>query len=281
MIESSGIIRGGMEITAQGILKVPIVFVRFAGDNAISPGGLWSDPNVLPTQFANLLNQSIPIGNIYTNNNLSKYYDLFSGGNGLGVEGEFQVIGDVFYITVSKSYNQYTSNGAVAKEVINILDGLIDFRQYDNWRFKDNNELYNHQYLPYNPKPGTSGDGKLDCMVIFSRLRVINDEESIGGYAELGLSETIVKDGIAISNECGVTGFNAYKRWPESIMSIIAHELGHYQFGMVDGNTGSHFDGRYNNDTSYNYGNLHSFSLMTRYGGHHCLMPMRNTAWGG
>lgn len=269
MIESSGIIRGGMEITAQGILKVPIVFVRFAGDNAISPGGLWSDPNVLPTQFANLLDQSIPIGNIYTNNNLSKYYDLFSGGNGLGVAGEFQVIGDVFYVTVSKSYNQYSTDGEIAEEVINILDGLIDFRQYDNWRFKVNNEFYNHQYVPFNPKTGTSADGKLDCMVIFSRLGTKTPNDDVGGIASLGGIGTLIKDGITINNRCGVTGFNAHKRWPENIMAIISHELGHYQFGMIGGNDGSHFDGRYLTDTSYNYGNLHSFSLMTRYGCHH------------
>jgi hypothetical protein len=52
-------------------------------------------------------------------------------------------------------------------------------------------------------------------------------------------------------------------------MAIISHEIGHYQFGMFGSNYGSHFDGRYLADTSYNYGNLHSFSLMTTYGGHH------------
>ncbi|MBK8662375.1 MAG: hypothetical protein IPN18_11435 [Ignavibacteriales bacterium] len=36
LIESSGIIRGGREITAQGVLKVPIVLPRFQQDNSTS-----------------------------------------------------------------------------------------------------------------------------------------------------------------------------------------------------------------------------------------------------
>jgi hypothetical protein len=77
LIESSGIIRGGREITAQGVLKVPIVFVRFQQDNSTSQ--FWPNADILPTPLFELLDSIIPVSSVFSYNNLSKYYDMFSG----------------------------------------------------------------------------------------------------------------------------------------------------------------------------------------------------------
>jgi|GEM_PF-1197783 hypothetical protein len=244
LIESSGIIRGGREITAQGVLKVPIVFVRFQQDNSTSQ--FWPNADILPTPLFELLDSIIPVSSVFSYNNLSKYYDMFSGGNGNGSLGEFKVIGKVFYIQLSQTHSSYANDALIATEVLDSLDKKINFREFDNWRFKVNNELYNHQYLPYNPRSGNSADGILDFMVIFSRHVSRSAPGNVGGYAALVGIGNIVKDGILINPSCGVWGFNAVERTDSRIKGIIAHEIGHFQFGFGTGITGAHYGKRYN-----------------------------------
>jgi hypothetical protein len=256
MRSTTGIVAGGKDITATGTLKIPIVFVRFADDNATTSN--WPIANLLPTWATNYVDSNIPVNNIYTNNNLSKFYDLSSGGNGSGTLGEFQVIGDVYFISLPQNRADFIKDGDVSSAILNILDDPsgfdVDFTDYDNWQFKVGGTPYNHTNIP---------DGVLDFMLIYWKSESISLGANIGGVAGLGFSGTITKDGIDIKSSNGVLGFKAQKYGNEHTIWISAHEIGHHQFGMTGGNTGSHFNGR-----ADRYGNIQRFGLMTRSEGH-------------
>lgn len=256
MRSATGIVAEGKDITAHGTLKIPIVFVRFADDNTTTAN--WVTANKLPTWASRFVDPSIPANNIYQDQNLSMFYDLASGGDGSGTLGDFQVIGDVYFITLeeNKSYYQYFTrrDGQVSKDVIDILDDPngphnVDFTDYDNWEFKVGDTAYVHKNEP---------DGILDFMLIYWKDISISYASNVGGVASLGYSGTVEKDGVEINTSNGVRGFNAQNYKKEKIISITAHELGHHQFGMINGDSGSHFDGR-----ADNYGNIESFGLMT------------------
>jgi len=169
---ATGIVQGGKDITATGTLKIPIVFVKFADDDATT--SYWPDADVLPDWAANFVNPSIPANNIYQNNNFSKFYDLSSGGNGNGTLGEFQVIGDVYFVTLNKNKSYYEVAGRrdaqVSRDVIDTLDNPagvfnLDFSEYDNWEFKVGGEAYTHDDNP---------DGVLDFMLIYWKRESIS-----------------------------------------------------------------------------------------------------------
>lgn len=280
MRDENGIIRGGMYKTASGVLRIPIVFVRFADDfQTGSVPGFWDTATVKPQWMKTFLDTIVPANGIYLNNNLSKYYDLFSGGDNNGNPGRFKVIGDVFLVSLDKTRSQFNGDAAVTLAVLDSLDNpsgsyKVDFRKYDNWKFMVNGLNYNHVYQPFNPRLGISADSILDCMAIFWREKSINYQiTNVGGYMSLGqgLPTNVIKDNIKIKENSGISGFNARERNLESIMAIIAHEIGHYQFGINNHNIGSHYDGKTISPESnyYNSGNMHSFALMTSYGGHH------------
>ncbi|KAA3610775.1 MAG: T9SS C-terminal target domain-containing protein [Calditrichaeota bacterium] len=266
---ATGIIEGGKNISASGTLKIPIVFVMFADDNFTSSH--WPDADAIPDWASLFVSSKIPTNNLYLTDSFSKFYDLSSGGDGNGTLGAFQVIGDVYFIKLSqnRAYYQIAGRGdkKVSEDVIDILDDPmgfdVDFREYDNWEFKVGGTFYDHDYRPFDPATGISADGKLDFMLIYWKEESITSGSNVGGYAGLGFSGTVTKDGIGITSSNGVTGFHASKFGARKTMAVSAHEIGHHQFGIINGNTGSHFDGR--ND---GYGNIRKFGLMTRGDGY-------------
>jgi len=263
---STGIIQEGKDITASGILRIPIVFVKFSDD--VTTTSYWPVANTLPTWAATFIDSQIPTNGIYANNNFSKFYDLSSGGNGSGALGRFQVIGDVYFVNLPNSrayYDTSRKDAGVSADVINILDTQfnVDFRIYDNWEFKVEGEYYNHSYRPYNSQVGLSADGKIDFMVIYWKDASIELNSNVGGRADLGLSENITKDGVTISSSNGIIGYKAQIYGLERTLWVTAHEIGHHQFGMYYGNTYSHFNG-----WSTVYGNIQQFGLMTTAEGH-------------
>lgn len=269
MRTSEGIIQGGKSLTASGTLKVPIVFVKFSDDNSTTTH--WPNANSLPSWASNFIDSESPSNNIYQNDNFSKFCDLASGGDGDGNLGEFQVIGDVYFVTLNNTRSYYENNGkdpAVSEDVIDILndpngDFDVDFREYDNWILNKDGEYYNHEYSPFDPSTGESADSTLDMILLCWK------EESIslptaGGEATLGFSGTIIKDGINIKKENGIRGYKASLYGPDRFPFICAHEIGHHQFGMISGNSGSHFNGRKDS-----YGNFQRLGLMTLSEGSH------------
>lgn len=263
----TGIVQGGKNITASGILKIPIVFVRFADDNATTSH--WPTADELPSWAENFVDSQVPSNGVFNYNNLTKFYDLSSGGNCNGTLGAFHVVGDVYFIDLPNNRSYYSNDGAVSIAALNILDDPsgpfnVDFRKYDNWEFKVGGKYYDHDYRPFNPVSGVSADNKLDFMLIYWKAKSKSMNSDVGGVASLGVGySTQTKDGISISSSMGVLGFKAETFGIEHTIWITAHEIGHHQFGITGFNTGSHFNGR-----ADRYGNIQRFGLMTRSEGH-------------
>lgn len=264
MRNTHGIIQGGMKKTASGTLKVLVVFVRFADDQTNTQ--YWPNYNVLPDWAANLVDAEVPANGIYTNVNLSSYFDMASGGDGNGNLGEFQMIGDVYYISTDQPRSAYTTDASTASHVFAKLDDPsgpynIDFREYDNWRFVKNGENYNHEFIPFDPLSQTGGDGKVDHIFLFFRDSSLTVAPDKGGYSTLPTTFS-TNDGVDINSADGSTQFYAKDRGPflQDRRAVIAcaHEYGHHLFGTINSNYGSHFD-----RSDLNEGNVHCFFLMT------------------
>ena len=261
---SFGIVPGGKHITADGVLKILIVFVRFSDDYVNTD--TWTNYTTLPTWAANMVDNSVPANGIYANENLSNFIDRFSGGDGSGNAGDLQIIGDVYYVSLSNPRSTYFTDIQVNNEVIDILDDTggpfnIDFREYDNWEFKVGNTAYVHDYRPYNSATGTGGDGNLDFMAVFWRDISISRASDVGGVSSISMTAT-TRDGISITTSSGITGFKAREFYNFKVIRIISHELGHNMMGISGGNYYSHFDRK-----NINEGNISFSSLMVNYGG--------------
>ncbi len=265
---ANGIIQGGKKKTASGILRVLVIFVRFKDDNTNTAS--WPNYQVLPNWAANFVDSQVPSNNIYQNINLSKYFDMESGGNGNGTLGQFQVIGDVYYVTTDKNRSQYRYDSEVNLHVLQKLDNYynVDFRKYDNWKFMVNGEDYNHSYVPFNPQTGTGGDGKLDHIFINWRDSSFFYSSSIGGYNGIETNFTS-NDGVIINDYDGSTQFNVMNKGGNFLQNryvyvVCAHEYCHFLFGG-SGNIKTHFDGEavHNSHPDANIGNISRFALMT------------------
>lgn len=263
-----GVPVGGMKKTSSGILKVLVVFVRFRDDDVN-----WADGtsySTLPEWAAKFVNTSIPSNGIYNDINLTNFFDRASGGDGMGLLGSFQVIGDVIYITTYGKRTDYTTDAAVNQHVLTLLDDPtlydIDFRKYDNWRFVSGGINYSHDYLPFNETTGVGGDGIVDQMFICYR-DASKAAPGAGGYHDISLlSNFNTNDGKTINTNSGSTVANTmYNSGYPSDFYAPAHEYCHYLFSWSDnGNTNGHFDGRTYNNHSLNKGLLGQFSLMQR-----------------
>lgn len=119
-----GVVQGGRLKTAQGVLKVLLVYARFSDDN-YNDNPYWPNPGILPQFLQNSVNSSIPSNNIYADLNVSNFIDRASGGNGAGKLAVFQMIGDVFYVTLPNTkeyYRTHGGDGAVNYAVLSALD---------------------------------------------------------------------------------------------------------------------------------------------------------------
>ncbi|MCC6550924.1 MAG: hypothetical protein IT279_12740 [Ignavibacteriaceae bacterium] len=252
-------IHGGKLKTAQGILKVLCVFVRFNGDNVATDN--WPNPSVLPSWAENIVDAEIPQNQIYSNLNVSNFFDRSSGGDGDGNLGAFQVIGDVIYITTNYPETHYFGNlYAVNEEIFDRLDDVVDYSDYDNWTFVKRGEYFNHDYAP---------DGIVDHIFVFHRN--FHGGNQYGGYSHIDVSNKLTNDNISITSSSGSTHFN-YKNMncPDAAFGP-GHEYGHYLFGGTQ--VTGHIDGRdwqawknwtYNNNLNgwTNYGRVNPFTLM-------------------
>lgn len=246
--------RGGREITNQGTLRVLVVYVRFADD--VLNTADWPNYAVLPTWAQTLVDPSVPpLGGTYTAKNLSDFFDRCSGGDGTGNLGLLRVIGDVYYVTTDGPRSAYGSDAAVHQHVWQKLDHpkgayRINFALYDNWKFMNNGEHYNHQNVP---------DGKVDYIFMNWRERSISYSSQVLGIKTLSASFA-TNDGVTIQGSSGSTQFYYSDRGPFDAFDtrkartiyVPAHEFTHYLFG------GLHFD-----DAGGNIGNIQFFALMT------------------
>jgi len=243
---------GGKFITSTGVLRVLVVYIRFARDNETSPR--WPDPNVLPEWAQHIVDNTYsPTGNYYAGT-VSNYFYVNS-------YGQFHVIGDVYYVTTDNTedyYHQYASStspeaarGLIEMEVLNKLDNPpynVDFNNYDNWK----------KLGDFNNPAGK--DYKLDmCWFITRNLH----KDDSPNHASFDIGHAVLdcasheRDGVTIdagdgnsySGSSGICIFADQMNKPiycndqlagkYSNVNVIAHEMSHHFFGAyhfaVDG----------------------------------------------
>ncbi|GIK22616.1 MAG: hypothetical protein BroJett005_20300 [Ignavibacteriota bacterium] len=193
---------------------------------------------------------------------MSDFFDRCSGGNGSGTLGSFKMIGDVVYVTTLKNENEYLTGHSgdteIFTEILQTLDNIhgnynINFKLYDNWKFKVNNVLYNHEYKP------NVGDGLADHIFIINR----GNSRKNGLWAEKTLSGVNfpTNDGVVISSYCGSRIFGFKNSYTPRAVGGPAHEYCHYLLGGFQ-DTG-HFDGyNYLPSQTGNRGRINQFALM-------------------
>ncbi len=232
--------RGGLYRTAQGTLRVLVVFVRFKDDNAYNPH--WpagSPPNVMN-------NYIDPNANTNSTNliNLTHYFDEMS-------MATYHVIGDAIYVETPHNKSYYglpdSSRSKANKDVLqNVVDPLVDFSDYDNWTF---NSDYSHTNQP---------DGTVDMIIMVWRGLVFSSAwlgEATLGYGSPYTVENgtkIIKNGFGGNNGSGFTAQDWGERSEKINFHTVIHEFGHWLLG------GNH---PYSNNSSSNehafWGMLH------------------------
>jgi len=252
------LIRGGKFKPTTGIMRVLVVYIRYPDD--VTPGPYWPDTNVLPAWAETIVDETIPQSGIYSSLNVSNFFDRASGGNGSGFLGQFQMIGDVHYVTTTQNRNYYDTHGgepAIDREVLQTLDNQgLDFSEYDNWSMIDGGNYYAHTYVP------GVGDGILDFIYIVHRINPSG--VTTGAWGSVPLWPLTVpfqsNDGVVINQYSGANIYGArdfmgpFDQMPRTHY-IIAHEYMHHALGYTD-QYQSHFDTH-----TFNSGNLGFFAL--------------------
>ncbi len=210
---------GGIYLTAQGELKVLVVFVRFKDDNSSHP--YWPVGGN-PDNYNTFIDPSIKTNSTHYIN-LTNYYKKMS----LGV---YKVTGQAISVETPKNKAEYFAMSnpryeAIKDVIINKVDPLVDFAQFDNWSTSSN---YNHQNLP---------DGTVDMIIMVWRGLVFADwwsgEASFGGgnsYTVENGTKTI-KSYFGANNGSGVTVQYWGERTPERNFKVAVHEVGHWLLG--------------------------------------------------
>ncbi|MEQ9308001.1 MAG: T9SS type A sorting domain-containing protein [Balneolaceae bacterium] len=210
----------GEYITANGILKVLVVFVRFPDDN--SSHYHWNSTG-FPTMADEFIDSTVTQGN--TNYaNVTNYFDEMSFGN-------YKVIGDVVKVTAPKpstestyqqSNSQYLKRREATIDVLNAIDGQVDFSEYDSW---GNNSRYSND---------NSSDGTVD--MIFMTWKGGDWFGNWTGEASLGYGASINLDGVDIkfgygsgSSGSGLTVHDNHNT--QRTLNTTKHELGHWLLG--------------------------------------------------
>jgi len=234
---------------------VLVIFVIYLDDTENTT--TWPNYNVLPTWALTLVDPTTPTNNIYTPKNMSDFFDRCSGGNGSGTLGSFKMIGDVVYVTTLHNKSFYNSDADVFTEVLQTLDNPagvynINFKLYDNWKFKVNNVLYSHEYKP------NVGDGLADQIFIINR---VDSRDGVAAEKTLSSVNFTSNDGVVVSRYCGSRIFGFKDSYAPRAVGGPAHEYCHYLLGG-DQTTG-HFDG-YNFQPwqTGNRGRINQFALM-------------------
>ncbi len=246
---------GGKEITNQGVLKVLVVFFRFADDVQNTPD--WPNYNVLPAWCQQFVDVQVPTGaGRYTVKNFSDYFDRASGGDGNGNLGQLKIIGDVYYVTTVNPRSSYTDNTQVHTEVWQTLDNpngpyKVDFSKYDNWKWRVGGYYFTHQNIP---------DGVVDYLFMMWRGAPIYDLPNVEGRKITWGYFTSNDNGTSIDMYGGSTQYYYGQRGAFDPLStpkakaiyVPAHEFLHYIYG------GGHLT-----DNGTNVGNVEFFACMT------------------
>ena len=211
---------GGIYLSAQGTIKVLVVFVSFKNDNSYHPYWPVGQP---PQNYNTFVDPNLSTGSTHYIN-LTNYFNKTS----LGV---YKVIGQAVYVEAPNTKSYYGSNRYLAnKEVLQQkVDPLVNFADFDNWSSSAN---YTHSNQP---------DGTIDMIIMIWRTSTLSwffssdwsGEASLGygtSYTVEGGTKTI-KTGYSLNSGSGVTVHFWGERTPERNFKVAVHEVGHWLLG--------------------------------------------------
>ena len=238
-------------------LRIMIIYVRFPDDNLqgdqMNGASVWWNPSwerpLNPYTSDNKLidsaegDHNIPFMDRYRNYTLSDYFCEMS-------MGEFDVIGDEFYVTLPLTSVEYKERGyncsEINSEAIKLVDSLfnIDFKRYNNWTLNVNTWEWT---------PG-GGDNIADMIVMDYRRAPGYPEElwfieagiPASGISDLGNISAFTLDGTTIYSSSGVTCLSLMQNYSK-LTQIIQHEMchryffNHYEIGLMTGAEHSSF----------------------------------------
>lgn len=208
---------GGRHITAQGVLRVLLVFASFPDDE--TPHPYWPARN--PPLFMNQFIDPDTATRSQSAFNLTNYFRQMS-------MGKFHLVGDALWVESARSQEEYRT-GAYGRANRNVLeervDALVDFALYDHWTKQADHV---HVNIP---------DGQVDMIIMIWRTAMWQ----FFGEASLGYNAGFVLDGKRIEMGfpeylpsplgSGVTCQYVYSDTPRRIMQTMVHEVGHWLLG--------------------------------------------------
>lgn len=210
---------GGLYMTADGEVRTLVLFIQFLGDNTHATGTHWN-PNQRPDYFDSYIDSTTSQASV--NGSFSDYYRELSF-------DRLKIFGKPYFAVTPHTESYYRDTlqlgiqayGRATKDVLQALDGQINYALYDNWTF--NHSGYNHSQTP---------DGVVDLIIVIYRNAIYPSGEKAQGIATLGLAEgPITLDGKTIKfgfPSSGIT--NAGGFWDMWLPST-KHELGHVLLG--------------------------------------------------
>lgn len=211
---------GGIYLTAQGTIKVLVVFASFKNDNSYHPYWPVGQP---PQNYNTFIDPNLQTGSTHYIN-LTNYFKKIS----LGV---YNVIGQAVYVEAPNTKSYYGSNYYLAnKEVLQQkVDPLVNFADFDNWSSSAN---YTHSNQP---------DGTVDMIIMIWRTSTTSwfFDSSWSGEASLGYGTTYtleggtktIKTSYGLNSGSGVTVHFWGERTPERNFKVSVHETGHWLLG--------------------------------------------------
>ena len=208
---------GGKHITADGTLRILVVFVSFFDDETPHPYWPAHNPPLYMQQFIDPDTAT----NSQSLFNLTNYFHQMS-------LGKFHVVGEARWVELLHSQEEYR-NGSYGRAnrtaLQECVDPIIDFTQYDRWtKVAD----FTHTLAP---------DSIVDMIVMVWRTNMFENV----GEASLGYRGGFYADGRRIESGfpeylpmplgSGVTCQYLYTDSPYKVMQTMVHEMGHWLLG--------------------------------------------------
>lgn len=211
---------GGLYMTADGEVRTLVLFIQFLGDNTHANGTHWN-PNQRPDYFDSYIDSTTSQASV--NGSFSDYYRELSF-------DRLKIFGKPYFAVTPHTESYYRDSvggspddayGRATKDVLQTLDGQINYALYDNWTF--NHSGYNHSQTP---------DGVVDLIIVIYRNSVYPSGDKAQGIATLGLAEgPITLDGKTIKFGFPSSGITNSGGFWDMWLPSTKHELGHVLLG--------------------------------------------------
>ncbi len=223
---------GGIYLSAEGVLRVLVVFASFPDDEIYHPYWPAHQPPLFMERFVDPDTSTLSSDPF----NLTHYFRQMS-------LGKFLVVGEAIWVETRHSQEEYRNSGSHGHANMDLLpdrvDSLVDFSLYDNWSRLGN---YSHVNTP---------DGVVDMIIVVWRTTIFE----FLGEASLGYKPALLLDGrrvemgypayLPFPAGSGVTCVYPYGDDPQRVMRTMVHEVGHWLLGSFHPYNGLKPDGKF------------------------------------